>query len=133
MMPGEEFQRDMTERVTRRVAGFVTKAVMFVVLAALAVFVFGVAVYLLWNWLMPALFHLPAIHYWQAVGLLFLSWILFGGRRGLRGGPWGHRGRWRRRMWERWQQMTPEEREKFRRGMRGCWGQAPPTATKPGA
>jgi len=53
-----------------------------------------------------------------------LSKILFGGFRG--GPPWRHR------MMERWAQMTPEEREKFRAGMRGrCapWG-APASDTK---
>jgi hypothetical protein len=32
---------------------------------------------LLWNWLMPVLFHLPEIGFWQAVGLLFLCGFLF--------------------------------------------------------
>jgi apolipoprotein N-acyltransferase len=35
----------------------------------------------LWNWLMPAIFKLPTIGFWQAVGILILSHILFGGRR----------------------------------------------------
>jgi hypothetical protein len=30
--------------------------------------------------------------------------------------------RWRRRMMERWEHMTPEEREKFRQSMRGRCG-----------
>ena len=34
----------------------------------------------LWNWLMPAIFKLPTIGFWQAVGILLLSHILF--RRG---------------------------------------------------
>jgi Ca2+/H+ antiporter, TMEM165/GDT1 family len=133
MASEQEFQQHMTERVTRRVTGIVTKAVMFVIFAALAILLFGVAVYLLWNWLMPTIFHLPAIQYWQAVGLLFLSWILFGGRRGFGGRPWGHPGRWRHRMRERWERMTPEEREKFRQGMHGCWARVAPPETKPGA
>jgi len=80
----------------------------------------------LWNWLMPALFGLRAIGFLQALGLVVLSKILFGG---FRGGPFGGpRGHWRNRMAERWEQMTPEEREKFRAGMRGwCGGAAPET------
>ncbi|MFA9388274.1 MAG: hypothetical protein ACERKD_00615 [Prolixibacteraceae bacterium] len=35
-------------------------------------------VMLLWNWLMPALFNLSVITYWQALGVLVLSKILFG-------------------------------------------------------
>jgi hypothetical protein len=72
----------------------------------------------LWNWLTPALFGWHMIGFWQALGILFLCKILFGG---FRGGHGGHL-RWRRRMMERWEQMTPEEREKFRESMRGCWG-----------
>lgn len=60
----------------------------------------------LWNWLMPALFSLSnPIDYWHALGLLVLSRILFGGFHG-RGGRWRH---------QRWQQMSEEEREQFKR------------------
>ena len=80
----------------------------------------------LWNWLMPALFGWHAINFWQALGILVLSKILFGG---FRGGP--HRDwNWRRRMFERWEKMTPEEREKFRERMRGrCGSFGSPEAT----
>src|SRR4030095_6563849 len=43
---------------------------------------FGSAVLHLWNWLMPSLFGLRVITYWEAVGVMGLSWILFGGLRG---------------------------------------------------
>jgi hypothetical protein len=71
----------------------------------------------LWNVLMPGIFGVRAITFWQALGLLVLSKLLFGGFRPYPGsGP-----RWRRRMMERWEQMTPEEREKFKQGIRhGC-------------
>src|SRR5258706_1563168 len=48
---------------------------------ALALFVFigGEVVKQLWNWLLPALFDLPRVTFWQALGLLSLSRILFGG------------------------------------------------------
>ncbi len=92
-------------------------------IVAVAVTVFGFVVMGLWNWLMPALFGLHAISYWQALGLLVLSKILFSG---FRGRP-GFAGDWRGRMIRRWEQMTPEEREKFRAGMRGCQGRAEPS------
>ncbi|MBA3914101.1 MAG: hypothetical protein H0X25_09680 [Acidobacteriales bacterium] len=76
---------------------------------------FGQAVHYLWNWLMPTLFGVPVVTFWQALGLLALSWVLFGGWRGMRG-PSG-RGAWRGGIRRRWQQMTPEEREKFRQAM----------------
>jgi len=79
----------------------------------------GVLVQLLWNWLLPSLFGLPAVTFWQAIGLLALCRILFGGV-SMRGcGPRG-------RMRERWGHMTPEERERFRQGMRARWGFDPP-------
>jgi hypothetical protein len=76
-----------------------------------------VAVMLLWNWLTPALFGWKAIGFLQAVGLLVLSRILFGGFRGHCGhGGHGHHG-----MAARLEAMTPEEREKFQAGMKSRW------------
>jgi hypothetical protein len=37
----------------------------------------GLPLQLLWNWLMPSLFNLPHITFWQAVGLNLISSILF--------------------------------------------------------
>ena len=85
----------------------------FGMIAIIAVGIFGFVAMSLWNWLGPAVFGLHAITYWQALGILVLSRILFGGFRGRPGGG----GHWRPRMRERWEQMTPEEREKFRQGM----------------
>src|ERR1700730_3651803 len=87
----------------------------FALFAALAVAVLSFVVMSLWNWLMPALFGLHQIGFWQALGLLILSKILFGGF-SRRPGPHMY---WRGRMMERWEEMTPEEREKFREVMRG--------------
>jgi hypothetical protein len=99
-----------------------TRVPKFILFAALAVTVFSFVVMSLWNWLMPSIFGLHAITFGQALGLLVLSKILFSGFRGRPGGPGMH---WRRRMTERWEQMTPEEREKFKEGMKGRCG---PTA-----
>jgi hypothetical protein len=89
--------------------------IMLIVIAAVALF--GFVVQHLWNALIPAIIGWRAITFWQAVGLLLLSKILFGG--GFRGRGSMH---WRNRMGERWEKMSPEEREKFSRGMRGCFG-----------
>ena len=78
----------------------------------------GEVVRLLWNWLLPPLFGWHAITFWQALALLVLCRILFGGL-GLHGGPGS---RIRRRMAERWEAMTPEERERLRHGMREHFG-----------
>lgn len=92
--------------------------------ATVAAGIFSFVVMNLWNILMPGIFGIRAISFWQALGLLVLSKILFGGFRPHFGGfrPYGGGGpQWRRRMTERWERMTPEERENFKRGMRrGC-------------
>ena len=48
--------------------------VAFFAIVLIAAALFGLVVLHLWNWLMPALFGLPAVTYWQAIGLLILSW-----------------------------------------------------------
>lgn len=78
------------------------------------IFIFGEIVMLLWNALMPEIFHLPIISFWQALGLLVLAKIFFSGFRG--GGP---RGRMKDKLREKWMTMTPEEREKFRQDWSG--------------
>ena len=86
--------------------------------ATLAVGTVSFIVMELWNVLMPGVFAVRTISFWQALGLLVLSKILFGGFRPMGGGS----PRWRRRMAERWAQMSPEEREKFKQGVRGGCG-----------
>ena len=95
------------------------KWIFFVGPLALAVFVAigGEVVMHLWNWLLPVLFGWPLITFWQALGLLVLCRILFGGH----GGRGHDRFKWRRPSAERWERMTPEEREKFRQDMRSRW------------
>jgi hypothetical protein len=96
-------------------------------LAMLGILVFvamgGEIVKLLWNWLLPPLFGWREITFWQAFGILALCRILFGGL-GRHGS--GHSG-FRRRMEERCQNMTPEERERFRQRMRERFGFGPST------
>ncbi len=78
-------------------------------------------VMLLWNNLLPDIFHITTITYWQAAGILILSKILFGF-----GGPKGRGGApWMRHKMERFKNMSPEEQERFREQMRarcGKWG-----------
>lgn len=68
---------------------------------------FSLLTMLLWNALMPVIFHLPQLSFVQAIGILILSKILFGGHFGPhhRGGPFGIR--------HKIASMTPEEREVF--------------------
>jgi hypothetical protein len=99
-----------------RIAGMV---VLGVIGAALFALVFGWLVMILWNWLMPVIFHLGEITYWQSFGIVILAKLLFGGIGGPRGGrgrgpmkanPWGGNPwegrhgrddwRWYREYWE---------------------------------
>jgi hypothetical protein len=91
----------------------------------------GLVVMVLWNWLVPPVFGGPDIGFWQALGLLVLSRILVGRFHG----PWGAHSSWRHRMQERWNRMSPEQRERFRTGFRGrCGhGEEPPQSEAQGA
>ena len=100
-------------------ARWVKKIVKVAVIAALAATVFGFLVMSLWNWLAPAVFGLHEITFWQALGIFALSKILFS----VFGRP-GRGGHWRHRMRDRWEHMTPDERERFRQGLRSRCGRA---------
>ena len=87
--------------------------------------VFSVAAMFLWNALMPEIFALPVLSYWQAAGLVVLARILFGGlgpgrflaSRG-RGGDdrlFAHGNALR----EKWLNMSEDERMEFVRSHRG--------------
>ncbi len=69
-------------------------------------------VMVLWNLLMPALFNLPELRFWQAVGLLLLTRLLFGF--GQHHHPFNHK---RTSIREKISGMTPEERKEFFRNM----------------
>jgi hypothetical protein len=49
----------------------------FLGLVAIVIVLLGYPLMLLWNWLMPIIFGLPEITFWQAIGLNLLSTILF--------------------------------------------------------
>ena len=92
-----------------------------IMLAMIAVF--GVAVMLLWNALLPGLFGLPALNYWQAAGILLLVRILAGGLgHGFASGAFfrghGHGNKLR----EKWMNMSEEERMEFIKKERGFAG-----------
>jgi hypothetical protein len=92
------------------------------IVAFLALFSF--AVYELWNGVLTDVLGVKAITYWQALGILVLARILFGGFPFKRGGP-GFGPPWRHhKMMEHWQSLTPEEREKIRQRC-GDWPNPP--------
>ena len=87
-------------------------------------FIGGEIVLHLWNWLLPPLFGWRQITFWQALGLLVLCRILFGGL----GSHHSRRPGFRSRMKERCKHMTPEERERFRQRMGERFGFSPSTS-----
>lgn len=54
------------------------KILFFIILGIGIAFLVGYIVMHLWNWLMPELFGLPQVGYWQAIGILILAKIIFG-------------------------------------------------------
>jgi len=92
-------------------ARFLGKAVLVLAVVALA----AAVVMELWNTVVTgALTGAHPLDYAHALGLLVLCRLLFGGFRGRSG--------WHRARWEKWQAMTPEEREAVSRrwGGGGC-------------
>ncbi len=70
----------------------------------------------LWNWLTPSLFGWRELDLKHALGLLVLCRLLFGSFGMGHGGPPAFM---RRRMFERWERMSDEERARIRERMRG--------------
>lgn len=81
--------RRWSERSTGAKASLIAAAIVLV--PALFVLFTSITMWL-WNWLMPTIFNLPVITFWQAAGILVLSRILFRG---------GHGGGMGRRHWKR--------------------------------
>lgn len=84
---------ETTKNIEKQVENTVKKSVkkgvkifFFTLLGIAVAFLFGYIVMHLWNWLMPELFGLPKVGYWQAIGILLLSKIIFG----FGGGGGGH-------------------------------------------
>ena len=94
---------------------WVRKIVMGIVFGIAAVLLFGFIVMNLWNAILPAVIHVSAITFWQAIGILLLSKILFGG---FRGGWGGRRAQWKEKMQNKWKEMTPEQRDQFKQEWR---------------
>ena len=118
---------DMNDRMDRefpffpawRALRIVGMVIVGVLAAAAFALVFGWLVMLLWNWLMPAIFGLGIITYWQAFGIVVLAKLVFGAVGGGRGhgrhwhGPrrdWRH-GDWRTgpERWRYWREFWEQE------------------------
>jgi len=88
---------------------WIKRAIFIPIAIAAGVFIFGSLVMFLWNSILPVIFGISTITFWQALGILVLSKILFGGF-GL--------GRGHNHSGHNWKghhmHLNPEEREKMR-------------------
>jgi hypothetical protein len=109
------------------------RRLVFVALLALAVLLAGGAVMVLWNSVVVSSLQAQPLSYWQALGLLLLCRILFGG--------WSRPQRWQprrpgHRMQQKWASMSPDHRAQFRSHWKArCEQQSPedPSADRPRA
>ncbi len=89
-MANREYREERIEGYIENKIKKIVKVVFFVIFGAIAIaalaLLFGYVVMLLWNWLMPAIFGLGIITFWQAVGIVVLAKLLFGGFGGGGGG-----------------------------------------------
>jgi hypothetical protein len=98
----EKWQKRWSERSVGAKVRVITAAVVLVP-AFLALF--GAVTMWLWNWLMPTIFKLPEIGFWQAIGLLLLAQIFFKGGQARRAG----KAQWRKaKLRERMREDEPE-------------------------
>ena len=95
-----------------RIAG---KVVFGIAAAAVFALVFGILVMLLWNWLMPLIFGLPEITYWQAFGIVILVKLVFG----TIGHRHGHR-EWRQPR-DSWKNGSPQSNDWKQGGEHQHW------------
>jgi hypothetical protein len=85
----------------------------FFLFAIAALFAISAVVMFLWNATLPGIFNIPAINYWQAMLIFFLSKILFGGFRF--GRNYGHHQFFEQsKMREKFLNMSEEEKQAFK-------------------
>jgi hypothetical protein len=103
--PGNEIAQEIAHTIARKIAIGIALLIAFVLFVVLG----GVLVQWLWNWLVPDLFGLRRLTVWEALGLLALSRILFGGfgRGGGSHGPSRRRKEWWTKRGE--EQITKNE------------------------
>lgn len=103
---------------------WIRKGLLVTTFVIVAILLVTLVVMGLWNAILPVVLGVKTITFTQALGILVLSKILFGG---FRGGWGGGRGReWRQNMKAKWETMTPEQREQFKAEWKnrcgGRWG-----------
>jgi Ca2+/H+ antiporter, TMEM165/GDT1 family len=91
---------------------WIKRAIFFPIALAAGLIIFGSVVMYLWNAVLPGVLGVHTITFLQAIGILILSKILFGGFPNRR----GHRGFdiHRKELREKWMNLSPEEKERMR-------------------
>jgi hypothetical protein len=112
--------------------GFRSKRFCFIPVVFVAgVFIISGVVMFLWNAILPGVTAVHAVTYWQAMGILVLSRILFGGFRGIHDHGRHHHRHLGKDLREKWLQMDPEERQKMRENLKNEWKQKSESTEKP--
>jgi hypothetical protein len=89
--------------------------------AVLGYLILGFVTLLLWNWLVPSLFNGPLIDYWQSLGLLALSKILFWGFHKKHYSGHAPNAYWKQKFQQKLSTLDPSEREAFKQKMKEKW------------
>jgi hypothetical protein len=104
--------------------GFWSKRTIFIPVVFIAgAFMLSGAVMLLWNTMLPGVLGVHTVTFWQAMGILALSKILFGGFRGIHNHDHGrhHHHRLGKDLRGKWMQINPDERKKMTEEMKNEW------------
>ncbi|MCX6232018.1 MAG: hypothetical protein NTZ33_10795 [Bacteroidetes bacterium] len=88
------------------------KIVFIPMAVAAGIFVFGTIVMYLWNNVLHAVTGVGIVSFWQALGILILAKILFGGFNGMHKHHKCHSEM--HDMHHKWMKLSPEEREKLK-------------------
>ena|ERR1041384_2713738 len=93
----------------------------FVVFGLLMVVLLGLLTQFLWNFVMPDIFGLPVINFWQGLAMFVLAKMIFGfgGGRGKWSGYRNHR--WKHQWVEKYSKLSPEERERLKQKFKDKW------------
>ncbi|MBY0495059.1 MAG: hypothetical protein K2Y23_12685 [Cyanobacteria bacterium] len=121
--PQTPIEHRIATSIARRIAKGIAIAIAAIIGISIFIFLGGTIVQWLWNWLMPPLFGWRELTFWQALGMLALCRILFGGV----GGRGHRRGKWHNDNW------TPEEKAQFKAKIKSRWGIAPKNTGSPPA
>ena len=93
-------------------AFWIKRAIFFPIAITAGVLLFTWVVMLLWNAILPAVIGVKAITFCQALGILVLSKILFGGFKGSHGHNPFHNHH--KDFHKKWMHLSEEEREKMK-------------------